>query len=102
MKKIKVINLASFLSRDLILRDSADKLFDAIADAPEKYVKIDFKDVSSMTMSFAHQYALRKEASKKEVSEVNVLPHLKKMFGIVNVPVIRPAPMNLSIHPISI
>ncbi len=100
---MKVIKLSKLLSEDLVLRDSADNLFDAIEKTPESTVKIDFKGISSITMSFAHQYTTRKEISKKQITEANMPANVKRLFEAVKVPIQRFRPIYAnSIRPIPV
>ncbi len=83
---MKVFKLSKLFSKDLVLRDSADKLFDIIEKSPEKRIKIDFSEVSSMTMSFAHEYLISKEKTQKEIVESNISINIKKLFEVVKTP----------------
>ncbi len=102
---MKVIKISKILSKDLVLRDSANKLFQIIEQSPEKLVKIDFSGVSSMTMSFAHEYLslIKKMSTEKSIVESNVPINIKKLFEIVKIPISRPKLVNFGlIQPIPI
>lgn len=105
MKRVKTIKLAELLSKDLVFRDSTAKLFAVIERIPEAMVAIDFKGVSSMTMSFAHEYLTQKEASEKKIREINLSANVKKLFEAVRAPAPRFRTTAISapaIHPIPI
>ncbi len=79
----KIIMINEKVSKDLALRNIADALFDDIESLSERKVVIDFSGTSTITRSFAHQYSLRKKASKKDISEINMPTNIRKMFDIV-------------------
>ena len=71
---------------DLALRDSADKFFDSLDSFEQDKIIIDFSEIKSISRSFAHQYHLRKNMSKKTIKDVNVPVDVRKMFRIVSNP----------------
>ncbi|MFH0835571.1 MAG: hypothetical protein V1834_00215 [Candidatus Micrarchaeota archaeon] len=81
------IVLKEFVSEDLALRDSVDRLFDYVESLDDAGVTFDFKGVESITRSFAHQYRVRKQASLKNIVEVRVPENVSRMFGVVAEPV---------------
>lgn|SRR3989344_2730968 len=82
---LKTIRLSA-LSKTLALRNNADKLFDAIEKMKEKEIVVDFKGITMMSRSFAHQYLLRKSKIKKQVREVFISTDVQKMFTLVEHP----------------
>lgn len=74
------------ISVDLALRDSAREFFEFVESLPSTEVVLDFKDVRSISRSFAHEFICRKRISQKKVKEVNVPPNVRKMFAVVEIP----------------
>ncbi len=74
------------VSVDLALRDSARVFFDYLESLPSEEVIVDFKDIISISRSFAHEYTTRKKISHKNIKEVNVPLNVRKMFSIVEEP----------------
>ncbi len=72
------------ISVDLALRNSADILFEKISKSKAKIVIIDFKDVQSITRSFAHQYSLNKRTTAKTIEEIDMPSNVEKMMEIVS------------------
>jgi len=70
------------LEENLSLRAEADSLFRKIEKSTRKNVEVDFRNVKFVSRSFAHQYLLRKESSKKNVSEINMSSQTRKIFKI--------------------
>ena len=90
------IVVKDFISADLALRSSADRLFQFISSSPGSQVMIDFKGIRSITRSFAHQYFLRMKECFKTITEINMPDNVRKMFDVVKEPrersrVINPA-----------
>jgi hypothetical protein len=75
--------ISKALSKDLALRDSANNLFTKLNKTKNKEIIIDFKNVKSITRSFAHQYQENKTLSKKKIYEENVPTNVSKMFKII-------------------
>lgn len=91
------------VSEDLALRDSARKFFDKIESLPTKEVIVDFKNVRSISRSFAHEYLSGKRRLKKVIAEINIPPNVQKMFKAVEEPKERVEILNLrSIKAVSI
>lgn len=86
----KVILIKDFISADLALRRSANRLFNHIRSIPEKKIIVDFVGIRSITRSFAHQYILRKDKSKKTIKQIHIPRKVKAMFDIVQKPVAEP------------
>ncbi len=74
------------ISVDLALRDSAREFFELVESLPSEEVVLDFKDVRSISRSFAHEFVDRKRSSQKKVREVNVPQNVRKMFAVVEEP----------------
>ena|ERR1051326_3772479 len=79
----RVIYIKSAISADLALRNRADSFFDLLEKYQESQLTLDFTDVRSISRSFAHQYLVRKAASKKMIKEVRKPDHVEKMFNVV-------------------
>lgn len=77
------LKVAEVLSENLILRDTANMLFDMVEKTDEEVV-LDFEGVRSISRSFAHQYVLRRKSSRKTIKEENVPEEVLKMFRIVS------------------
>lgn len=77
------IQLAKFISKNLLLRNSADELFNYINDFKATRIIIDFNKIQSVTRAFTHQYLLNKKKSKKNIIDVNTSPHVKNMFELI-------------------
>ncbi len=89
MTKSKMLTLRlrrSFASY-LALRESADRLFDQVDRYKTKDIVVDFSGVESMTRSFAHQYILRKQKSRKNVSEENMTESIASIMEMSTRPV---------------
>lgn len=80
---MKTISVSKVVSIDLAMRESADRFFNQVESLPEEDVTIDFKDVKSISRSFAHQYVQRLKHSSKSITETNVPDNVRKMFRIV-------------------
>jgi len=77
------IKLTKFISKNLLLRNSADELFNYINDFKTTRIIIDFNKIQSVTRAFTHQYLLNKEKSKKNIIDINISPHVKNMFDLI-------------------
>lgn len=77
------VSIRNALSSDLALRIIADNFLNFIEALDVKEIVIDFKGVSSISRSFAHQYVQRKQSSRKEIAEINVPNNVMKMFEVV-------------------
>ena len=74
------------ISVDLALRDSAREFFEFLESLPSEEVVLDFKDVLSISRSFAHEFVDRKRSSAKKIREINVPQNVRKMFAVVEEP----------------
>jgi anti-anti-sigma regulatory factor len=79
----KIVRIKEAISADLALRNRADAFFDKIDKLDANEVVIDFSEVRSISRSFAHQYDLRKKASKQKMTEIHLPQHVTKMFKVV-------------------
>ena len=77
------IQLAKFISKNLLLRKSADELFNYINDDELNKIIIDFDKIQTITRSFTHQYLLNKKMSNKKIIDVNISPQIKNMFELI-------------------
>jgi len=82
-KKQNRIQIAKAISTNLLLRNSADELFNYINNLETSEIIIDFQKVQSITRTFAHQYLLNKEKSNKIINNVNLSPNIKNMFELI-------------------
>ena len=81
--KQNTIQLAEFISKDLIFRDSVTEIFNYINESELSKIFIDFQNIQSITRSFAHQYVITKEQSKKTIINVNMAPNIQRMFELI-------------------
>ncbi|VVB64795.1 Uncharacterised protein [uncultured archaeon] len=77
------LSMRERISSNLALRHSADVLFDYINSLDESRIIINFSGIESITRSFAHQYAVNKIKSKKQIVECDIPPKIKPMFELV-------------------
>ena len=77
------IKLTTAISKNLFFRDSADELFDRINNFETSELIIDFRKVQSISRAFIHQYLLNKKKSKKNIIDINISPHVKNMFDLI-------------------
>ena len=75
--------MSEIFSDNLTLRQNADKLFDQVDSLPKKKIVLDFNSVASMSRSFAHQYTLRKNKSRKEIIESKKTKDVTRMLELV-------------------
>ncbi len=102
ISSIKIL-IKEEVSEDLALRDSARKFFIKIESAPEKEITVDFRNVHSISRSFAHEYVTRKNKSNKLIKEINVPYNIRKMFEVVEEPKEKRIIVNLSlVRPVSL
>lgn len=85
--RILRISLRRSIAPYLALRETADRLFDQIEHDSSKEAIVDFSGIESMTRSFAHQYILRKQKSRKTISEVHVTPSAAAIMDMSTKPV---------------
>lgn len=77
------VRLVKFISKNLLLRNSADELFNYINEINSNKIFVDFNRIQSVTRAFTHQYLLNKNKSEKKIIDVNISPQVKTMFEIV-------------------
>lgn len=77
------IRLDKYISKNLILRNSADRLFKHINDMKSNKIILNFNNIKSVNRAFSHQYLVNKKLSKKDIIEVNLPSNVKKMFDLV-------------------
>lgn len=77
-----LIMVKDIISKDLALRDTAQMLFSKCENIPDDII-IDFSDVSSISRSFADEYLIQMEKSKKKIIEKNIPANIQKMFDVV-------------------
>lgn len=80
--KQKKIQLKKFISKNLLLRNSANELFNYINEIKTPKIIVNFNNVQSITRAFTHQYLINKKNSNKNIINVNISPHVKKMFEL--------------------
>lgn len=85
--KILKIHLKRTIAPYLAFRASADRLFDKIESDPRNSVVVDFSGIETITRSFAHQYAIRKQASRKTISEIRITRKIKAVMRLSIEPV---------------
>jgi len=74
------IVVSMILSQDLTLRHNASVLFNRIETSPENHITVDFRNVRTMTRSFAQEYLSRKAKSRKTVKEIHASQNIISMF----------------------
>ena len=79
----ETVRVAEALAPNLMLRGIANRFFDQLENSKKQEIIVDFRNVRSISRSFAHQYILRKQRSSKEICEVNVGNEIDRMFKIV-------------------
>jgi hypothetical protein len=77
------IIIKDLISKDLVLRDTAQSFFKKLEMENEKDITIDFTDIRSISRSFSHEYLLQKDKSSKHISEKNIPENIEKMFNVV-------------------
>lgn len=81
--KSERISLANRIAVNLAFRQTADDLFNYIDSLEASKIVVDFSGVANITPSFAHQYMLNKIRTEKDITEVNMNPHIRQMFELV-------------------
>lgn len=77
------IVLAKLISPNLASRYNVDKLFDSINSLPVHTVYITFRDVETISRSFAQEYLKRVANTDKKIIQENVPSQVEAMFEIV-------------------
>ena len=83
LKTKKNILKVSEFSKELALRKNADTFFLKINKFDFESIVLDFSQIKYMSRSFAHQYCLNKQKSKKMIIEKNLPVNIKKMLAVV-------------------
>ncbi len=83
-RNAKILCVSEAISPNLMLRAVADAFFDQIERSAEKTLTLDFSGVRSASRSFAHQYAIRKKASRKRLLEANMNPDVERMIALAS------------------
>lgn len=98
-----IIAIKDFVSSNLALRDSADRFFDYIELNRQKKIIIDFKNVVSISRSFAQEYLRRKDIANKIILEKNIPENIEKMFDLVKNSTSKPRIIHFeSLKPITV
>ena len=79
----RLIEIKDIISTDLALREMADMFFTKLELLTDDEISISFANIRSISRSFAHQFIVRRKLSKKKIQEVNLPPHVQKMFTLV-------------------
>jgi len=79
-----IINIVEFLAEDLALRQNVTRLFKRLESDSNTNITLSFKNVKSISRSFAHEYLTRKKTSKKKITETDMPVNVRKMFDVVN------------------
>ena len=82
----KLISVKDDVGINLILRDSADELFDEIESMEHNDIIIDFNHVATTTRSFMHQFLRRLDNCDKHVNCTNQPQSILKMIRVVKFP----------------
>lgn len=83
MSSFQTVRMAEAISPDLMFRGIANSFFNRLERTKADCFMLDFTDIRSISRSFAHQYILRKKASRKKITEVNMPNNVFKMLNIV-------------------
>jgi len=76
------IKLKNQFSENLALRDLVSLIFSKFVNSSnEKIITFDFKDISSISRSFAQEYQNYKKKSSKKILEINVSSNNRKMLN---------------------
>jgi hypothetical protein len=84
MSPNSIIRVSEAISSDLMFRSVADAFFDELEQREAKKLILDFTAVRSVSRSFAHQYSVRKKASRKDVEEANMSKEISLMFQLAS------------------
>jgi hypothetical protein len=82
--RLKTVHVATMLSTDLALRETARTLILYIDGLPDPEIVLDFSHVRTVTRSFAHEYNMRKRDARKRIHEKNIAENVAKMFAVAN------------------
>lgn len=81
--RIAEIDIADEIASNLIVRAAAVDLFEQIEKISETEVILDFKSVTFLNRSFAHEYLTQKNKSIKTISEIHLSEDAKRMMDVV-------------------
>lgn len=79
----KNVPLAKQFSNYLLLRKTANELFEFINNANADEIIIDFNNIQAVSRAFTHQYILNKKKSNKSIIDVNISPSVEPMFKLI-------------------
>jgi hypothetical protein len=82
MKSSDMIKVSERIADNLVTRRAADELLEFVAAKRSKSVTLDFKGVSFMSRSFAHEYVTNKKDTGKTITERNVATRVSKMMSV--------------------
>jgi len=85
-ERAMTVDISSMLSPDLIIRDAAIDLFEEFEKMANTDKEVDFRGVKSITRSFAHEYWVQKQRTKKNICETNVPTSILNMLNLVKIP----------------
>ncbi len=77
------IRIDRTVSPDLALRCTAKEFCEKLETMESSAITIDFRDVKSITRSFAQEYLKYKRKSRKNIEEMNVPDNVVKMFKAI-------------------
>jgi hypothetical protein len=77
------VSIAHEIAPNLMLRAIADRFFDKLEQIPAANITLDFTGVESVSRSFAHQYVLRRNKTRKHIEEVNIDTNISRMLKLV-------------------
>ncbi|MEI6796460.1 MAG: DUF4325 domain-containing protein [Methanomassiliicoccales archaeon] len=80
------VDISSILSPDLAIRDAAIDLFKEFEKMVGAEIEVDFSGVKFITRSFAHEYWVQKQRTKKNICETNVPTSILNMLNLVKIP----------------
>ncbi|MDE1837958.1 MAG: hypothetical protein KGJ23_15255 [Euryarchaeota archaeon] len=82
-KAPRVLKVADAVGPMLVLRETAASFFSKVNSTPSPTVVVDFSGTTFMSRSFAHEYLVRKAASRKSVHQRNVPEEARRMLALV-------------------
>jgi len=100
MNTCKEIAIDAVISPDLALRHNAEVFFDQLDSFAEDRILINFRNVKTMSRSFAQEYVTKMSHSQKMISEINVPANISKMFQVVRIESRKTTLVDLSKKPI--
>ncbi|MBQ9026374.1 MAG: hypothetical protein IJ104_08390 [Methanobrevibacter sp.] len=79
-----LIYISDKLDSHLGMNFVAKEFFDEINSSDFNRFVVDFSNVKFMSRSFTQEYLFQKFETDKEIVEINVPAHVKKMFDVVS------------------